>query len=164
MTARQSFCDGFAAEDPLQSDRAIFPIGEGANPVTLPRRMPASGFCFWRAGNGETPENQNPEIPHEYAQRRKIGPEGPDGRYCWPCRDFSTTAPGKPSASNHPVSGYGCARTTHLYAYCRIWGNPLNKASYGWPSPQNPENDCHRTRVRTIRLLKLPITHDRKHR
>ena len=28
----------------------------------------------------DTPENQNPKIPHEYAQRRKIGPEGPDGR------------------------------------------------------------------------------------
>ena len=27
----------------------------------------------------DTPENQNPKIPHEYAQRRKIGPEGPDG-------------------------------------------------------------------------------------
>jgi hypothetical protein len=26
----------------------------------------------------DTPENQNPKIPHEYAQRRTIGPEGPE--------------------------------------------------------------------------------------
>ena len=25
-------------------------------------------------------KNHQPRIPHEYAQRRKIGPEGPDGR------------------------------------------------------------------------------------
>ena len=62
-----------------------FPGGLGSNPPNRDRNQSdfqrISNFLTVQDGQPcDTPENQNPKIPHEYAQRRKIGPEGPDGR------------------------------------------------------------------------------------
>jgi hypothetical protein len=62
---------------PEGNDPGIYTLAASSDASALVESIPArwkkSGLC-------DPPENPNPKIPHEYEQRRKIGPAEPDGR------------------------------------------------------------------------------------
>jgi hypothetical protein len=62
---------------PEGNDPEIYTLAASADASALVESIPArwkkSGLC-------DPPEKTNPKIPHEYEQRRKIGPGEPDGR------------------------------------------------------------------------------------